>query len=88
MAKTGAFHPCARKALLGSRRRSFAWFDPLRDEGEAYADVLQRAGVPTKRHQIGGLIHGYFGMGEASEAARLEAQRARADFRTMLERGA
>jgi acetyl esterase len=34
------------------------------------------------------LIHGYFSLGEASEAARLEAQRARADFRVMLERGA
>ena len=62
--------------------------DPLRDEGEAYADALQAAGVPTKRHQGAGLIHGYFGMGEASEAARLEAQRARADFGAMLERGA
>jgi len=34
------------------------------------------------------LIHGYFSLGEASEAARFEAQRARADFRIMLERGA
>jgi acetyl esterase len=42
----------------------------------------------TKRHHGAGLIHGYFGMGEASEAARLEAQRARADFKAMLERGA
>ena len=65
-----------------------AWFDPLRDEGEAYVDALQAAGVPTKRHQGAGLIHGCFGMGEASEAARLEAQRARADFKAMLERGA
>jgi alpha/beta hydrolase fold len=48
-----------------------AWFDPLR--GEAYADALQAAGVSTKRHQGAGLIHGYFGMDEASEAARLEA---------------
>ncbi|WP_422275256.1 hypothetical protein [Bradyrhizobium sp.] len=31
----------------------------------------------TKRHQGAGLIHGYFGVGEASEAARLEAQRRR-----------
>ena len=47
------------------------------------------AGVSTKRHQGAGLFHGYFGMGgEASEAARLEAQRARADFKAMLERGA
>jgi acetyl esterase len=65
-----------------------AWFDPLRDEGEAYADALQGAGVPTKHHQGAGLIHGYFGVGEALEATRLEAQRARADFKAMLERGA
>ena len=89
MATIGAFHLCARKAFLGSRRRSFAaWLDPLRDEGEAYVDALQAAGVPTKRHQGAGLIHGYFGMGDASEAARLEAQRARADFKAMLERAA
>ena len=34
-----------------------------------------------------GLIHGYFGLGEASETARTEAQRARADFKRLLERG-
>ena len=65
-----------------------AWFDPLRDEGTAYAAALQAAGVATKHHRGAGLIHGYFGLGEASETARLEAQRARADFRAMLERGA
>ena len=65
-----------------------AWFDPLRDEGNAYADALQAAGVATKRHHGAGLIHGYFGLGEASETARFEAQRARADFRALLERGA
>src|SRR6266699_6238033 len=42
-----------------------AWFDPLRDEGEAYADALHAAGVATKRHQGLGLIHGYFGLGDA-----------------------
>ncbi len=63
-----------------------AWFDPLRDEGEACADALEGAGVLTKRHQGAGLIHGYFGLGEASEAARLEAQRARANFKAVLER--
>ena len=64
-----------------------AWFDPLRDEGKAYADALRAADVATKYHHGAGLIHGYFGLGEASEAARLEAQRARAHFRAMLERG-
>jgi acetyl esterase len=65
-----------------------AWFDPLRDEGKAYADALKAAGVATKYHDGPGLIHGYFGLGEASETARKEAQRARADFKTLLERGA
>jgi acetyl esterase len=65
-----------------------AWFDPLRDEGKAYADALAAAGVPTKYYHGAGLIHGYFGLGEASETARREAQRARADFKAMLELGA
>jgi acetyl esterase len=65
-----------------------AWFDPLRDEGKAYADALAGAGVATKYRPGAGLIHGYFGLGDASETARREAQRARADFRAMLERGA
>ncbi len=65
-----------------------AWFDPLRDEGAAYAKALQAAGVATSHHRGAGLIHGYFGLGEASEAARAEAQRARADFKALLDRGA
>ena len=64
-----------------------AWFDPLRDEGKAYADALSAAGVATKYHHGAGLIHGYFGLGEASEIAKREAQRARADFKAMLEAG-
>lgn len=62
-----------------------AGFDPLRDEGEAYADALEAAGVALRRHHGAGLIHGYFGMGEACAAARAEAARARRDFRTLLE---
>jgi acetyl esterase len=33
-----------------------AWFDPLRDEGKAYADALQAAGVATKYYDGLGLI--------------------------------
>lgn len=65
-----------------------AWFDPLRDEGKAYADALAAADVTTRYHHGAGLIHGYFGLGDASQTARLEAQRARADFKAMLEQGA
>jgi acetyl esterase len=64
-----------------------AWFDPLRDEGAAYARALESAGVRVKHHEGAGLIHGYFSMGEASDTARAEAQRARADFRALLARG-
>jgi acetyl esterase len=65
-----------------------AWFDPLRDEGKAYADALRAAGVETTYYHGAGLIHGYFGLGDASETARREAQRARADFKALLQRGA
>ncbi|MDA9509490.1 acetylhydrolase [Bradyrhizobium sp. CCBAU 11386] len=64
-----------------------AWFDPLRDEGAVYARALEAAGVRVKHHEGPGLIHGYFGMGDASDVARAEAQRARADFKALLVRG-
>jgi acetyl esterase len=63
-----------------------AWFDPLRDEGRAYADALAAAGVTTRHYRGAGLIHGYFGLGDASETARREAQGARADFKGLLQR--
>ena len=82
--------PLRAKSLAGLAPAivTTAWFDPLRDEGKAYADALKAAGVATKYYDGPGLIHGYFGLGEASETARKEAQRARADFKTLLERGA
>ncbi|HVU00100.1 MAG TPA: alpha/beta hydrolase [Polyangiaceae bacterium] len=47
-----------------------AGFDPLRDEGEAYAEALSRAGVPSTVRRFSGLIHGFFNMGGVSPAAR------------------
>jgi len=48
-----------------------AGFDPLRDEGEAYARRLQTAGVPTTLSRYEGMIHGFFGMDSMlSEAVR------------------
>jgi acetyl esterase len=46
-----------------------AGFDPLRDEGEAYATGLMAAGVPTTARCYESLIHGYMGLGGLSDAS-------------------
>ena len=47
-----------------------AEYDPLCDEGEAYAARLREAGVPVEHHRYDGLIHGFFGLSAAFDAAR------------------
>ena len=39
-----------------------AEYDPLRDQGEAYARRLAEAGVPAEIVRADGVFHGYFGM--------------------------
>ncbi len=40
-----------------------AGFDPLRDEGRAFADALAAAGVPAGYRCLDDQVHGFFGMG-------------------------
>jgi acetyl esterase len=47
-----------------------AEYDPLRDQGEAYAERLREAGVPAQLVRVDGLFHGFFGMHEFLPAAR------------------
>ena len=45
-----------------------AEYDPLRDEGEAFGEALQAAGVATEIVRYDGMIHGFFGMTELIKA--------------------
>jgi acetyl esterase len=70
-------HPLASIAL----RRDFppglapahvitAGFDPLRDEGEAYADLLAAHGVAVTRKRYPSMIHGFFNVVGVGREAR------------------
>ena len=56
-----------------------AEFDPLRDEGEAYADRLRAAGVDVTQRRFDGQIHAFYSMPSAIPAsAEAVAQTVRA----------
>jgi acetyl esterase len=47
-----------------------AALDPLRDEGEAYAERLRAAGVPVRAWRVAGMVHAFMNLTGVSEAAR------------------
>jgi acetyl esterase len=56
-------------------------FDPLRDEGEAYAKRLSEAGVETTATRYDGVIHGFFSMGAVVDKGQQAVDEASAALR-------
>jgi len=61
-----------------------AEFDPLRDDGLAYAAALSAAGVPVEVRRFDGMIHGFVDMGRHSPAAQAALDETCALFRKVL----
>jgi acetyl esterase len=87
----GDGHPLASVALrsefpagLAPAFVATAGFDPLRDEGEAYAQVLAEHGVVVEQKRYPGMIHGFFNIVGAGRESRANAADVAARLRAAL----
>jgi acetyl esterase len=62
-----------------------AEFDPLRDEGEAYARRLEEAGVRVTLSRFDGMVHGFFSMTAVLDEARRAMAEAAGALRDALD---
>ncbi|HLL54336.1 MAG TPA: alpha/beta hydrolase fold domain-containing protein, partial [Myxococcaceae bacterium] len=61
-----------------------AQFDPLRDEGDAYAEALKKAGTPVVHRRFDAFIHAFANMTSVSPACAEAMRQVSADLRTLL----
>jgi acetyl esterase len=61
-----------------------AGFDPLKDEGKAYAEKLMAAGVETEHKHYSAFIHGFYQMAGLSPAAAEAVKEAAAKMKAAL----
>jgi acetyl esterase/lipase len=61
-----------------------AGYDPLRDEGEAYAELLRKAGVDVRTSRYPGMFHGFLSMTAQLDQARKAVAEAGAALRAAL----
>ncbi|MET0476299.1 MAG: alpha/beta hydrolase [Mycobacterium sp.] len=61
-----------------------AGYDPLRDDGVRYGELLAAAGVPVEVHDAASLVHGYLGYVGVVPAATESADRALAALKAAL----